>query len=104
MFYFLGEKESLKNAKHLIELAKAWADNKASQPFALLNCFDYSDFCSNKLNINQYPLFRFYKGDEIIEELSYVPGFEVFMDYFTTYEILPSANFQNDFQNSELRF
>ena len=82
MFLFdKGEKESLKDANYLIDLAKIWANYK--QRFALLNCFDYSDFCSNKLNIIKYPFYKFYRSDQLVGEFNYILEYEVFMNYFT---------------------
>lgn len=76
-----GEKESLKDASQLIELAKKF-NNTSDNLFSEMDCFSYSEFCSKRLNINEYPEYQFYSNGRLIKRIAYLPEVNVIIDTF----------------------
>jgi len=85
-YYLPWEKDSLLGANQLIELSKIWnQDACLYNPFGVINCFDYSDFCSNYLNVNEFPSVRFFSNGELIKRFYHVPETKVILDFLSTY-------------------
>ena len=56
-------------------------ENKDSV-FTAINCFDYSEFCSDQLDINEFPTLSFYEHGILIKKFDYLPENNIIMDSF----------------------
>jgi len=86
LYYLPWEKDSLLGATSLIELAKNWTHSTQSlNPFALINCFDYSEYCSNHLNVNEFPSVGIFSNGDLIQRFYYVPETKIILKSFGIY-------------------
>ena len=53
-----------------------------SSIFTAINCFDYSEFCSDELDINEFPSLSFYEHGFLIKKFDYLPENNIIIDFF----------------------
>jgi hypothetical protein len=75
-----GDRKSIHDALHLIELAKVFG-SKSKEIFSVVNCFDYSDFCSEAMNIYGYSHFSFYSKSDLVENYEYLPSDQEILEF-----------------------